>query len=226
MAYEKLTVNKLFYGEYAYKIECNVGANLHWLRHQSIERLKKAYHDRKSNKTMGVLDPIVDYDFYKFLCAFEPFANDVKHRIECHDLGIFIKDKESFDQIAKSLKQWVTKIYEPANEAELALLLQSPRKIKICDKLPYSRYKYCVHLRYETAHEIRKNFLLWIANYDKRIYIANASKQWCEGVYLYNFTPFFYVEDSPTLSMIGLYLGGSIQKVEEFVTRESINTTL
>lgn len=226
MAYEKLTVNKLFYGEYAYKIECNVGSNLHWLRHHDIERLKKAYYNRKNNKTRWFLEPVVDYDFYKFLCAYEPFANNVKHRIEYHDLGIFIKDKESFDQITKELKKWVTKIYEPASQAEFSLLVQSPRKIKICDKLPYGRYKYCVHLRYETDREIRKNFLSWAANYNKRIHIANASKEWCEGVHYYNFTPFFYVEDGPTLSMISLYLGGSIQKVEEFVTRESINTTL
>jgi len=221
---KSLKIRKLFYGKYPYKIECRAsGAYL--IARWNSERIK-SFCLREEKETSIFFKNIDKTDLLNFFNAIEPFLEKkLKFRTENNAISIYLDNKDVFDSLSQSLDQWIHSVYEPANEEELEFLLNSNKKV-ICSNLPHGKYKYKVYLNYHTHINTRQRFKKWIKNYGEKIKTNLSSESWFNKDPYYPIDPQIYVEDQPTLSMIGLFLGNDVRKVEEYITRSSINTIL
>jgi hypothetical protein len=223
---KSLKIRKLFYGKYPYKIECHVsGAYL--ITRWDGERIKHFCLREEGKKELSsYFKNINKKDLFDFYNALEPYlGKKLKFRTENNVIAIYLDNKDVFDSLSQRINQWVNSLYEPANEEELDFLLNSNKKI-ICSDLPYGKYKYKVYLKYHTNLNTRQQFKRWITNYGEKIKTNSASESWFDKNPYYPINPQIYVEDQAILSMIGLFLGNNLRKVEEYITRSSINTTL
>jgi hypothetical protein len=115
--------------------------------------------------------------------------------------------------------------FAPASDTELDFMNNNSSKKVLCNHIPFNKYPYKVHIKYTMSRNNRLAFGKWISNYNGKIKASSAAHDWFNGKESYN-ALIIYVEDQPTLSMVGLFLGNSISKVEEFIPRSSINISL
>lgn len=180
------------------------------------------FHEKK---WLGFHKPNIDInELEQFINKFESYSGNVKIRLEVNVIDIYIRDYDTYNQILYDLEPWIRGIWEPENQESLNFLLSSNNIKILCDDYPYNKYKYKVYIKYKINEEARKSFSSWIKHYPNKIYAIGESAKWLENDFYFVWNPSIYVEDQATLSMIGLFLGGSVQKVEEYVTRNSINT--
>jgi hypothetical protein len=125
--------------------------------------------------------------------------------------------------MCKKLEVWITDVFEPANDAEYEFMLDNGHKKVLCNHLPHQRYQYRVYIKEKISIDIKTKLWDWMAKYDGKFRVPHrvamwltSQKQWVSG-------PNIYVEDGPTLSMLLLFLGDRVSKVEEFVPRDMIN---
>jgi hypothetical protein len=217
--------SKLFYNKWPFKLVFDQpGASLiryHGL-HQSVEYAVQGgqglpmHQKKRYNWT----------ELSEFLLKLKIFIDaDLKMRFEGSSVSIFCRDKDLNLLLKTELKKWLYEIHAPATDHELEFLVnQTSRKI-VRDSLPHSKYKFRVNLRHNTDINTRNKFRSWINNYGDKIKIASHTEHWFEyGSSGYGCNPSLYVEDSATLSMIGLFLGTYVRSTEEFILRSSINT--
>jgi hypothetical protein len=225
MPYKKLTVKKLFFKKYPYKIVCHVGGRMHLLRYFTIDELKLCYQKKEKDEFGRSL---VNYTFYTFLCKLNPFINVIHYRIsDSFVIDLYIEDEKTFGELTDKLSKWINAVYNPETTEEINFLIQEGSNKTLCNELPHKRYRYRLHLNFDTDIELRSNFLSWSTNYNEKIRIKNNTELWFKNSKkFYQFTPVVYIEDGPTLNMVTLFLGNAIRKVEEFILKESINTTL
>ena len=100
----------------------------------------------------------------------------------------------------------------------------SAKKV-LCNHIPFNQYPYKVFIKYNMPVITRTAFKKWAENYNGKIKLVSATYNWLNGVDSYN-SLIIYVADKPTLSMVSMFLGNSIAKIEEFIPRSSINTSL
>lgn len=201
---QQLTTNKLFYNKYRYKIDCNVKGIGH-IRARSDESMyKEIYNFHAISKT------ITNH-------------NDVKTRSENNIHSFFFNDKELIPQIEKKVGKWIVGITSPANEEELSVLESDGPKKVMCNELPKGGFKYKMHLRPSMSKENRNKFAYW-AEKNYSIKYSGKTRTWLEGRTVYYPEPFIYIKDSPTLSMVLLFIGSDHRKLEEYIPRSSINT--
>ena len=223
MILKKLKTNKLFYGEWPYKISTGiVGATL--LRARGIEYLKKwcitpninrHWAKRKNIDPLLLLDYLVKIEHY--------IALGIKLRIEHDQISIFIKDPEVYQEMTTELADYVISVSEPADTAELAIM-EGDSKIVLCNHLPKKKYQYRVVFK-DMDTDTASNMLEWAEKYDENcIGIPNATRKNFSGTK--GFWPsacYFYARDRSMVMMITMAAGGKIRRVEEFVPRSSIN---
>ena len=219
----KLKTRKLFYKKWPFKIECRLknSSNLSRIKKKELEywldgepgfswiHLKA---DRQSLKEFAV----------KYMTFMD---EDIQVRGEGSHFNIFLKDKDLMKKIIKAMGPWIMRITEPANDEELEFLMNNSSKNVICDELPWGKYQYKVYLRTSMKPETRSKFTEWINRYDDRFLISRTTERWLLNVSTYVQDPFFYVQDSSTLAMAGLYLGNDVKRTEEFIIRSNINTS-
>ena len=225
MSPKKALTNKLFYKKYPYKITCNITGC--WiLRSYGYEKTKEFCNTQQWTYTKW--KPTIDRDgLIAFMTAIDPYISLAKFRFEHNFFDVYLDTEEKYKQLQTILAPWITLICEPENQEILKFLLEKQNNKKtICSKIPYGLYKFKIYLRYKTDPEIRKNFLTWSKNYGDKIRIPNQTSQWLEYDSRWQWNPFLYVADQSTLSMVSLFLSGSITKVEEYIPKMSINTTL
>jgi len=221
---KKLKTNKLFYGEWPYKISTGImGATL--LRARGIEYLKKwcitpninrHWSKRKDIDPLLLLDYLIKIEHY--------IALGVKLRIEHNQISIFIKDPEIYQEMAIELADYVISVSEPADIDELEIMA-SDNKIVLCNHIPKKKYQYRVVFKDMEANEAA-NILAWAEKYNEdcigipsgtRRYFSTGERSfWPSACY-------FYARDRSMVMMITLAATGKIRKVEEFVPRSSIN---
>jgi hypothetical protein len=222
--------NKLFYGRYPYKISCEVlGAYL--IVREGIEETKDICNN--------IIKPHLQfwYDNYwkknidksnlsAFAKSLEPFVGkDLKFRTEGRIFDIYCLNREIFEKLEKNLSEWIREITEPNSKKELEFLTNSGPKKIVCQKLPHGKFQYRVYVRYKTDIAIRIKFKNWIDQYGDKVRLPGQTYDWFTMGNRWAWTPNFYVEDSATLSMVGIFLGNAIQKIEEFVPRSNINSS-
>lgn len=161
-----------------------------------------------------------------FLNDVEVFLDkDISIRCEGSIFSIYCKDEALFNQMCNKLSTWITEVHVPANDAEQAFMIENEHKKVLCNHLPFETYHYRVHVKSTIAANVRENFYKWMQNYDGKIQAPKRVADWlsCKKQWVVN--PSIYVKDAPTLSMIGLFFGDRVSRVEEFVPRSLINMT-
>jgi len=226
MNYQLLKVSKLFYGEWSYKISCNlpgiwriarwgIAKTENWCL---IDTPAEVVFQRMHGKT----------NLLEFCHAFKPFiASDIKLRTEGKTMIIYCKDKVLLDSLIQNLKKWVHKVYQPENDLELDYITKNKKKT-LCKVLPYGKYRYKVYLK--SAMDIKncESFLEWIVNYPEQIRISPGTSMWLAGKrrQYSQSGPFIYVENEKMLFLVKLFLGNNLRSNEEFVPVSSINTCI
>lgn len=209
MKIEKLKISKLFYNKWPYKICCRIAHASRVLTSFSYGKIIKKEED----------------DIIKFRKAFKCFLKlDIRVRVEYDHFNIFCNDKVLLAKIHKKLKLWIENIYGPQSDEELEYLRNNGRKKRVCDKLPFDKFEYRIYFKRRIPDTLKESFLNWVSKYDGKIKCSPSTLKWMKNEYQWAQQPFCYVEDSATLTMVGLFLANHIKITEQFVLRDSINT--
>jgi hypothetical protein len=227
MSVQKLKISKLFYNKWPYKIECTLpGA---WAA--STSRLNNKAFDEWVNTVdkvhpmfpqgIKVNKPVVK-EVRDVIMQFQD--KDIKLRGEKEHLRIYCKDNAVFSEMTIALEKWITKTWEPTSEEELGFFLSNDTRKTVVDKLPHDKYRYRLTLKEKIPDDVRKNFYDWSKKYSTQILISKGTSEWMNLTKKWSFSPFMYVTDDKMLTLIGIYLGGEIKHIKEFILRENINT--
>jgi hypothetical protein len=158
-----------------------------------------------------------------FVKAVGPFLDkELQVRVEGSIFSIYCNDETLFNSMCVALDHWILMTFSPANIAEHNFMINSTNKKVLCNHIPFKQYPYKVYIKYNMPLNTRTSFKKWAENYEGKIKLVSATYNWLNGVNSYN-ALVIYVADRPTLSMVGMFLGSSIAKVEEFIPRSSIN---
>lgn len=216
MEMQILNTNKLFYGKWPYKVVCAVkGA---W----SYRYPNRSKSDLTNNGWKSELLTFVE-DFN----ILEIERQNIKLRVEHNHFNIFCQDEVILNIIKKKLKKWIVSVYEPATDAEKQYLIDNGNKKILCNALPLDRYQYKIYLNPHLDFYVRLRFWDWLSRYqDGQFHISHDSKHWLLNHIGWIPAPFLYVKEKQDLSMVCLYLGNNLKKVEEFVLRDDINTKI
>jgi hypothetical protein len=216
-----LTTNKLFYKKWPYKVECLLH-RVSLIKHVGPEKFAIWI----SRSRHGISDSDAA-ELKKFFKCVNPFLKeDLRIRAEGSHFSLFCGDKDLFNQIRKKLKRWVVKAYSPANDEELAFMLNHANKKILCDRFPKELYQYRIYVNVKMNLNSRDGFLTWTNRYGDRIDISTTTKSWLKGFNHQGVVPFLYVKDSAMLTMVLLFLGNNVKRFEEFILRASINTNI
>ena len=223
MSQLRQTTSKLYYGKWPFKIKIAVSGA--WM----VKR-------RGVATTIDYCNGLISEHVYRnninkprllsFTNTIEKYlTNDINTRVEGSIFSIYCKDQTLFEAISKDCAQYIVAEYAPGNDTELEYMSNNSAKKVLCNNIPFKKYPYKVYIKYNTPANTRLAFGKWMQNYNGKIKPASAAYNWFNGVDSYN-ALIVYVEDQPTLSMVGMFLGSHIAKVEEFIPRSSINTSL
>jgi len=216
--------SKLFYGKWPFKLECQIHGG--WM----VKRLgiPRTLDYCLSSKPTAVWsrNNINRQDLLEFANTIEPFLNlELQIRVEGNHFNIYCKDRLLLNQLSKELSKWTTALCEPANDLEFNYLENTTKKV-ICNHIPFKTYCYKVYLKSTAPLNVRNSFESWIQHYEGKIKVPRHTKEWFVKGSGWGWIPTVYVKDPATLSMVGLFLGNNVQKVEEFIPRSSINSTI
>lgn len=226
---KKQKTNKLFYKKYPYKIKCHIkGA---WLLRNNVIEETIRYCNSQSAPSWKWANVYTNHnvdvpEVADFIEKIKPYFDLVKLRIEHNFLDIYTEDRQIYDTLSNSLSKWVQYVWEPENQKYLNFLLSSNSVKILCDEYPHKKYRYKVYIKNKLNPETKKNFSSWASNYPEKIITTGESTAWLDNVLMYTWNPCLYIEDQATLSMVCLFLGNNVQRVEEYITKVSINTTL
>lgn len=148
------------------------------------------------------------------------YTGSVKTRVENKTLNIYTNSKEILDTLSLKLKECIVKIAKPeTSEYETFLLSSNGRKI-LCKKLPKNTFKYRIFLRTGIKSDTKSVLLSWSEKNSGKIQLSKTTKSWLKGERRWIQDAFLYVDDSKTLSMIGLIIPENVKKIEEFVIKD------
>lgn len=223
----KQKTSKLYYGKWPYKIACFLPKSCMIVRigpskfRPWIEQINNYKHwSMNQTITNEMKESLV-----RFMDHVEPFLEkDIQIRAEGSHFNIFCRDTLLRDRMVKALNEWITDVYGPESDEELAFMMSNSNKKIVCNKLPYEQYRYKVYLKSSMPMDSRNQFLSWILKYPDTTRVSDTSQYWLNSKKYWMQSPFMYVEDDKTLAMIGLFLGSNIKKVEEFILRSSISS--
>lgn len=220
---QKKITTKLFYNKWPYKLVVMVGGVYYVGRNGCEQTISHC-----ETRGWGLHNKVDKPNLIEFCKKYEQFEGaDTQVRVEHHSMSIFCNDKTLLAQMIVELQQWAYEVWEPESEADLKFLTSTTARKVVCNLLPHEKYQYRVKIKSSMNIDSRANFASWIKNYGDKINTAQHTNKWFKnGASGYGWSPFLYVEDASTLSMIGLYLGNNVNSIEEFVPRSSINSSL
>lgn len=224
MKYLKQTTHKLFYKKWSYKIKCYCKGS--WMiKRLGIQQTVKRCLQKKSETARTVWPSDFEpEELLDFLQAVEIYLDkDIHIRAEGRIFSIYCNDEGLFKKICKRMDRWVQAVFEPANDAEFQFMQDNGHKKIICNHLPFQRYQYRVHFKERMPLDFREKLWAWIIKYDGKMRVPIRVENWLKGSKQWVTAPNVYVEDGPMLSMMLLFLGDRLSKVEEFVPRSVIN---
>lgn len=224
MKFKPLKTSKLFYKKWPYKIECiqrgagrmyrfPTGTLDDWTRSYGYGGMNTWLKEEKEELIL----------FHSKVAPL--YKKDLQIRVEGGHFNIFCKDKELLNEITQELDPWITGVYGPASEEELEFMLSNGHKKRICNIFPKEKYRYRIYLKENLNLNIRSSFYSWLIKYGEQIDMPPSTKKWLIGEKMWIQSPYIYVEDGPTMLMVGLFLGNNARIIEEFILRSSINTS-
>ena len=218
MLYKKTKSSKLFYGKWPYTVICRVeGA---WAIRYGSSYIKNVINGNEFTRNIN------KSRLKTFVKLAEPFLIDtIKKRCESSICTFYCADLSIYDDMKDKLEEFIIEVVEPGNQEELDFLTNNTAKKVVCNALPHKLYRYKISIKATTPPNIRTSFKSWIANYGENIKTSHSTDRWFTSLRNYG-QPFIYVKDSPMLSMVSMFLGGNISKIEEYVPRSSINTSI
>lgn len=202
-----------------YRIECKKeGASR--IRHQGPEYFlskSKSYNRRLSHLDQQFQDEMVE-----FAAAVAPYFKNknIQIRSERHHFNLFCNDLTLVEEINRKLSKWIKSISGPTTQEEINFLQENGNKKVLCKSLPHKTYQYKVFLNFgKMSYENKKNFWEWSSNYGYRIRFNPLTQKWLKNECPWSGTnPYVYVQDQKTLSILSLYLGPKIKKIQEYVS--------
>lgn len=227
MKIQKLKSSKLFFNKWPYKIECTifgahllkVGVGFPKLKSWCLDpvrplTVRHTYGTKNVDKT----------EFLKFIECVEPIFNNenIKIRIEGTAFNIFCNDINQVVEINETLKKWIRNIYGPETQEEYNFLMSNGHKKRLCDNLPKGKYQYQLFFKETMDDNIKNSFLKWAEKYQDSIHFSNTTKDWFSNKRYWMQSPFIYITDSKMLSMICMFLGNNIRRIDEFIVRNRV----
>jgi len=241
MMIQPLKSNKLYYNKWPYRVKCYQPGSSRIIR--SGKKTVDLWCKGVDTDTSKYWDQIYSYnrllpfekrtevlkaDLLAFSNAVEPYLNfpDVQIRTEGSNFNLFCKDKETLESISRDLEKWIIKINGPVNQEEYDYLMQSGRRKIICDQLPKNgTFQYRVYLKSKWSEEERVKFYNWASN-SSNFNIPRGAEGWLLGIpprrKWSQPNTFIYVKDEKSLTMVNLFAGSNVRKIEEFVLRNTI----
>jgi hypothetical protein len=222
MLVKRQKTRKLFYNKWPYKIECYLKYSSNVIR-LGIPKTQEWINGSTSDNWLW--KGADKKEIQSFVSAISAFIDkDMQIRTEGSRCSIFIKDKAIVDAIINQLDQWIVGITEPGSDEEYEFLVNNTAKKILCNALPYEKYHFRIYLKNKMTIDQKQRFFQWLSRYGDRFNVARSTKNWLTGAVRYAQDPFLYIQDRPTLSMVGLYLGDNVKRTEEFIPRTVINT--
>lgn len=230
MSPEKLKTNKLFFGEWPYRISTKVpGGNL--IKIKGVDGVRKYCTSNRQPLDYGgyqsflfrrvLSKPLL----LRYTDLIEPYINrNIKIRAEYDTVNIYTKDYDLYQEIQQQLSHFVVNVTEPDSETELKALLDNNKKV-FCNKYPHDVYQYKMYLKSEMPIDVRLKFYHWAKKYNNdQIYINKGTENYLvQGRYSYG-QHYIYLKDKSMTVLVLMAAQGYIKKTEEFVLRSSINT--
>lgn len=211
---------KLFYNKWPYKLVLN-HSRARYVRTYGPDAIILDCNS-KNQKYHNELDTL---DFAKRCTKY--WDQEIQLRVENSTMSIFCKNEKLFYEMELDFAKWLREIHAPANRKELDFLMAQNKRRVVCNNLPYEKYKYRIAFKTTMDINLRQSFKTWIEKYGDKASITNHTMQWFDnGRSGYGWNPVMLIEDSATLSMALLFLGGNARYIEEFVLRSSININL
>jgi len=218
--------DRLYHNKYPYKIDFNlVGASL--IRNKGLDWAKE-FTENQSIKLPFWLqnNDKVDRPALKlFLNVMEPYllkAEAFQTRTEGDFFTYYSKDLTEIETLANELVWCCTDAWGPQDSAELDFLIDNKRK-RLCDNIPYNKYKFKVILKSNIPITTREQFLDWADNYtEDDIKISKGTSRWLSSQRNYCQLPFFYIADSKMLTFTSIFLSNSISVIHEYIPRHTV----
>ena len=241
MVIQPLKSNKLYYNKWPYRVECYQPGSSRIIRSgkKTVDQWCKGFDSNISrywdqmydfNRTVSFekRTEVLKANLLAFSDAVGPYLDfpGVQIRTEGSKFNLFCKDTEILENISRDLENWITRINGPVNQEEYDYLMQTGRRRVICDQLPKNGlFRYRVYLKPKWSAEERVKFYNW-AKSSNNFHIPQGAESWLLGMPPANKwshpNPFIYVKDEKSLTMVNLFAGSNIRKIEEFVLRNTI----
>ena len=161
-----------------------------------------------------------------FAKTVEQYLNrkDVQTRSEYDSFSLYCKDVDLYNEILLELSGYIIEVGVPETDQELDYMTNNSHKKVLSNQLPYEKYQYRVYFKPDCDSNTKEALAKWVPNYGDKIKMSAGTLKWCYSGWRQG--PFVYVQDQSTLSMICLFMGHNIHKIEEFILRSSINISL
>lgn len=190
---------KLFLNKYNYKIVLVT-------KHADLFR-NKGYLQFADVDANILMPENIDDQLYclgQFLCKLD--QRDFSVRIEYPYVNIYLNDPSILELIAKENSSYIKEIYMPP-----ASLQTFKPGVTITKKLDFD-YKIYIGVRKNRNH---KNFVEW-AEQTKKIRLTNLSRVNLLRDYS-RCSSYFYAKDALTLTMVKMFLGSDITRIEQLI---------
>lgn len=215
--------SKIFFGKYPYKICCLVpnAREINFTVNPASGYYNRYY-------LQDLQEKLSHPETQEFILQMKEYISreieaDFKTRIEGKHFNFFVKDESVLDDIVKKAKDFVIEVWKPENQQQLEYMVENgPRKI-VVDALPFKKFRYKIYFKYSMKVDRRAMFCDWLRKYNKDCYrVTGDSLSFLSNTRNYCFDPFLYVTESKMASMVALYLGGDLKRIEEFIPKEEL----
>jgi len=231
MQIQKLNSSKLFYNKWPYKIECYISgaSRLKWLGVETtkdfcLNNPTPTLWSWQSNDKLSLKDKAALLEFTTGMEPFIELKDQLQIRVEGRRYNIFCKDRILLESIYNTVAPWVQRVSGPTTDEELNYMLDNGHRKILRDVLPKNMYQYRVYFKESWKIEDRTKFLAWAIKNPNIVDVSKSSKDWLEDNKRWVYNPFIYVKNAHTLTMVGLYSGGNVKRIEEFILRENLVT--
>ena len=228
-------INKLFYGKYPYRIETKTrGAGLLVRRgydyindfcNSNRVEFSSAYQWRGEKFTRDDKNNLQDYINVAHHYILNDAGHDIKVRAEGSKIQFYVADYVLYNEMQRNMFRFIREINEPNSQEELDFMLSNGAKKCLVDELPHGTYEYKVTLASNITVSKRASFINWLCRYpEEKVKLTKETSRWLRNERRWMYQPFLYVKDAPMLSMLGMYISGHVQRVDQYIVRSSITT--
>lgn len=206
MKIEQMNLSKLFFGKWMYRIQCE----------QKGSNILRCVSAKTIISSLNIGDPLRN-----FVGSVAPFLENknIKIRMENSHFNLYTNDLDLVIQINNRMSSWIKKISGPTTQEEIDFLNKFEGKKVLCKNLPYMKYQYKIFINFHDMNqEEKENFWRWSKNYEYKLQISKLTERYLTGKSMWaSREPYIYVDNNKTLTIVSLYLGKRIKKVQEYV---------